>query len=312
MSHPSREDGGIVPQNGAVLMLLTDGAIETVLIFEMGLSLDPVLEASVLVETAQGREALRLLYGRYLDSAREAGLRIQIGTPTFRCSADRVRAAGRPTEDLERLNRRNVEFHQQLRGQQDALIAGVIGPRGDAYLPEQAGTSGQAASYHGAQARALADAGADLLYAPTFPALSESLGVAEAMASTGLPFCIGFVLGQDGRLLDGTPLDDAIGAIDATNPPTHYLLSCVHPSLARRALEESPASRHRIHGLKANTSRKPTQELVALGHLETEDPDVFADEMMQLASDYRFQVVGGCCGTDGAHIEALAQRLKHV
>jgi S-methylmethionine-dependent homocysteine/selenocysteine methylase len=291
-------------------MLLTDGAIETVLIFEMGLSLDPHLEASVLVESEAGRQALRALYQPYLDSARESGLRIQVGTPTFRCSPERIRAAGRPPEELKRLNELNVQFHKHLRGDQDALIAGVIGPRGDAYLPEQAPTPNQAAEYHRAQAQALAEAGADVLYAPTFPALSESLGVAEAMAGTGLPFAIGFVLGQDGRLLDGTPLDDAIGHIDSSNPPTHYLLSCIHPSLARKGLEQSPASRHRIHGLKANTSRKPTTELVALGHLESEDPELFAEELLQLAEDYNFSVVGGCCGTDAAHIAALARRLQ--
>lgn len=276
----------------------------------MGLSLDPHLEASVLVETEEGREALRRLYQPYLDSALESGLRMQIGTPTFRCSPDRVLAAGRPAEDLERLSLRNVQFLKHLRGEQDVLTAGVIGPRGDAYLPEQAPTADQAAEYHRTQARALADAGVDLLYAPTFPAVSESLGVAEAMASTGLPFAIGFVLGQDGRLLDGTPLDDAIAAIDSSHPPSHYMLSCVHPSLARLGLEQSPASRHRIHGLKANTSRKPTSELVALGHLESEDPELFAEELLQLAADYKLQVVGGCCGTDSAHIQALARRLQ--
>lgn len=290
-------------------MVLTDGAIETVLVFEMGCTLDPQLEASVLVETAEGREALKRLYTPYLETARRHNLPLQLGTPTFRCSPDRVAAAGRPGSDVVRLNGENGRFLRELCGDQVVLLAGVIGPRGDAYLPDLAPDAASAAAYHRVQALALAEAGVDRLYAPTFPAVPESVGVAAAMAETGLPFSIGFVLGQDGKLLDGSTLDEAIAAVDQEHAPTHYMLSCVHVSVARKALEKEIYTRMRVRGVKANTSRKPTSELVALGRLDTEEPDVFADELLALARDFNLEVLGGCCGTNGSHIEALARKL---
>lgn len=92
----------------------------------------------------------------------------------------------------------------------------------------------QSREYHGLQANALARSGADFLYAPAFPAVEEALGVAMAMADTGLPYVVSFVLERGGRVLDGTPLHAAIEHIDAgaLPAPLFYSISCVHPSIA--------------------------------------------------------------------------------
>jgi S-methylmethionine-dependent homocysteine/selenocysteine methylase len=80
----------------------------------------------------------------------------------------------------------------------------------------------------------------DFLYAPTFPAVEEALGA--AMGATGLPHVVSLVLEQDGRVLDGTPLHEAIERIDAETPPFFYSISCVHPSIAAHALRDEAAS----------------------------------------------------------------------
>ena len=79
----------------------------------------------------------------------------------------------------------------------------------------------------------------DLLYAPTFPAATEALGVARAMADTGLPCVISPIITNRGTLLDGTPLAEVIARIDdtVTPRPACYTVSCVHPSVLRDALE---------------------------------------------------------------------------
>ena len=68
--------------------------------------------------------------------------------------------------------------------------------------------------FHRPQSEALASAGVDFLHLATAPSVEEALGVADAMADTGLSYMISFVIRRSGVLLDGTPLGHAI-VIDA-------------------------------------------------------------------------------------------------
>jgi homocysteine S-methyltransferase len=300
--------------------LLTDGAIETRIVYEMGIALDPDLEVARLLNDARGRAALETIYRQYLAAGRRHDLPVQIGTPTFRAGPERVRRAGLTEADaVRRINGEAVRFHQALRRECGAhagevYIAGVIGPKGDAYRPAEALGTDEARAYHAPQARALAEAGVDLLFAPTFPALSEAAGVAGAMADTGLPSVVSFVITAQGTLLDGTPIHEAIARIDVVSPPAFYTISCVHPSVCREALRRQGSGealvRRRLFGIKANTSTRPAGELAQLGRLDTEGPEHFVEELLAAGREFGFQVLGGCCGTDQRHIECLADRLK--
>jgi homocysteine S-methyltransferase len=286
--------------------VLTDGAIETCLVFDLGLELDADLQAAALV----GTEELRDLYTGYVGAGREHGLPVVIGTPTFRAGARYAAAAGR---DVAEVNAAAVEHHRALRlaapDGPPILVAGVLGPHGDAYTPAEGLDAGHAEHYHALQADALARAGADFLFAPTFPAVPEALGCVRAMVATGLPAVISWVLDADGRVLDGTPLGEAIAVVDAGSPipPLHHSLSCIHPSVADRALRTVAPGR--VRECKANASALPPAQLVALDHLEGEEPDVFAREMAALHRDHGLRVLGGCCGTDARHMHALGGLL---
>jgi homocysteine S-methyltransferase len=191
-------------------------------------------------------------------------------------------------------------------------VAGVVGPSGDAYTPGAALPAKEAREYHAVQIEALAESGVDLLYAPTFPAVEEALGVSAAMAKSGLPHVVSFVLGRDGRVLDGTPLHAAIERIDAEAPPLYYSISCVHTSVVARALRDEAASElvgRRLLELKANASALSTEELVRLDHLEGDDPERFAAGMCEIHREFGLRVLGGCCGTDDRHIRALAAKI---
>jgi S-methylmethionine-dependent homocysteine/selenocysteine methylase len=294
------------------VLVLTDGGIETRIVYESDVDLPEPLESAGLLEDPAGEEVLRDIYRSYLVAARERGLPVIIGTPTFRASPRYVAAAGRPAGDLVTLNRAAARMHAALieeTGHRQAFVAGVIGPAGDAYTPSEALDPDAGETYHRDQARALAEAGVDFLFAPTFPAVSEAIGVARAMASTGIPYAVSFVLAPTGHVLDGTPLADAVEAVDAAvDPrPMHFSLSCIHPTVAARALEAAgPDARARVRECKANASRLPTSELVQLDHLEGDDPDPFASAMWELHERFGTNVLGGCCGTDDRHMRALA------
>lgn len=290
--------------------ILTDGGIETRLIYEDGIELPAHVEAAGLV----GHPALRAIYASYLEVAAEHDLPIVIGTPTFRADAARAAAAGL---DVRTLNARAVAHHRALReerpGSPPVFVAGVLGPRGDAYTPSQAPGPDDAERHHRPQVDALADAGADVLFAATFPAVGEAVGVCRAMGRTGLPSVVSWVLDGTGRVLDGTPLEEAVGRVDAAcdPPPLLHSLSCIHPSVADHALAGlSATARGRVLECKANASRLPTAELVQLDHLEGDDAATFASAMARLHTHHRLRVLGGCCGTDAAHIRALADLLS--
>jgi S-methylmethionine-dependent homocysteine/selenocysteine methylase len=146
---------------------------------------------------------------------------------------------------VRKLNADAAATHRGIKersAHEPVFVAGVIGPSGDAYTPEEALPAREAREYHRLQAETLADTGVDFLYAPTFPSVEEALGVALAMGETGKPCVVSFVLGRDGRVLDGTPLHEAIQRIDAAAPPLFYSISCVHHSVARRALQDAQNS----------------------------------------------------------------------
>ncbi|MCA1737482.1 MAG: homocysteine S-methyltransferase family protein [Actinobacteria bacterium] len=263
---------------------------------------------------------LRRSYGSYVDAARSFGLPVIIGTPTFRASLNFVRRADLGYEEVVRhLNADAVAMHKEIRDDSNygpVYIAGVIGPSGDAYLPEKSLPAQQAREYHSLQAGTLARSGMDFLYALTFPAVEEALGVAMAMGDIGLPYVVSFVLECDGRVLDGTLLHAAIERIDSEAPPLFYSISCVHPSIAATALRKeavfSDLVARRLNEFKANASPLSPAELVQLDHPEGDDPDLFAVEMWSLHEDFGLRILGGCCGTDDRHISALAARMADV
>jgi homocysteine S-methyltransferase len=145
--------------------------------------------------------------------------------------------------------------------------------------------------------------------------LSEAIGLAQAQAATGLPYLISFVARPEGTLLDGTPLDTAIAAIDAavTPRPLAYLINCTHASIFRSALldarNSSPQVRSRVIGLLANTAALSPEDLNESAELIEEAPEFFGNSVAALRDELGMKVLGGCCGTDQRHIECLARTL---
>ncbi len=299
-------------------VILTDGGIETRVVYEFGLTLPEPLEAVALLDDERGRDALARIYTSYLDVGRAAQLPMIVGTPTFRAGATQVALAGLPASDVERINAGAAHFSRGLRAQQgdyarQAFVAGVLGPAHDAYTPAAALDAERAERAHRAQAEALAEAGVDFLFFATLPAVSEAIGAARALAATGVPYVLSFVTGGKARVLDGTDLFEAFDRIDASVavPPLYYLVNCVGPERFAASLRGrgKAVKRSRLRGLKANASELSPQELAAAGRLESEPPEAFAREMRDLHERYGFRVLGGCCGTGDRHIRALAAAL---
>jgi S-methylmethionine-dependent homocysteine/selenocysteine methylase len=142
--------------------------------------------------------------------------------------------------------------------------------------------------------------------AATLPNIGEALGIARAMERTGLPYIISFVIGRDGRILDGTALWDAVQRIDALTrrQPLCYMVNCSYPTFLR-AKEQPEALFTRLLGFQGNSSALSHSELDGSDRLQVEDAAEWAEEMLRLHREYGVKILGGCCGTDDAHLLRL-------
>lgn len=293
-------------------LLVTDGGLETTLMFHDGFEL-PHFAAFPLLDTAEGRAALRRYYDSYGAAAARSGAGCLLDTPTFRASPDWAAKLGYGAADLSRIIADSVALLSEIRNAWQApdrpvVINGAIGPRGDGYSAAETMDGETAEAYHAPQVRRYAEAGADLVMAQTMTHAGEPIGIARAAAKAGMPAIVSFTVETDGRLPDGTLLREAILATDAATgaSPVHYMVNCAHPSHVAPALAAEGAWIARLGGLRANPSPKSHAELNESTTLEDGDPDELAALLAALRRRHRqFCVMGGCCGSDHRHAEKI-------
>lgn len=292
---------------------LTDGGIETTLIFHRGIDL-PDFAAFVLLDDDEGLAELRRYYEPYLALARERGVGFVLESPTWRASSGWGEGLGYSADRLDELNRRAIELMQELRDEnadagRDFVVSGCIGPQGDGYDPEVLMSADEAQEYHSAQIASFAAAGADMVSAITMTYPEEAIGVARAAAEAGIPSAISFTVETDGRLPNGEALGDAIERTDAEagGAPAYYGVNCAHPTHFDDVLEGAPWT-ERIVGLRANASTASHAELDEAEELDAGDPEDLGRRYAQLRDQLpNLSVVGGCCGTDDRHVAAIAE-----
>lgn len=298
-----------LPQLAPGRPFITDGGLETTLVFRDGIDL-PDFAAFPLLDTDEGRRALTGYYAPYLDLAEQLGLGMVVDTPTWRANLDWGARLGYDPVDLAAVNRRAVEFVAQLARDRTVatVINGVIGPRGDGYVVTATMSPSEAAAYHSLQARSFAEAGAQMISAITMTYAEEAIGVARAGAAVALPVVISLTVETDGTLPSGQAIGDAIVQIDQATDggPSYYMVNCAHPTHFSAALDESAPWVGRIRGIRANASRLSHAELDAATELDRGDIDELADLYVALSRRLDLRVLGGCCGTDDEHVAAIA------
>jgi S-methylmethionine-dependent homocysteine/selenocysteine methylase len=291
-------------------LYITDAGIETVLIYQHDIEL-PAFAAFTLLADEDHTEVLRGYFEDFVAIAEEHDVGLLIDTPTWRASPEWGEVLGYTPTDLAAANRRAVMLAQEIRAghEQDGvpiLISGCVGPRDDAYAPDEVMSAEEAEAYHSMQIATLAEAGVDLITALTLTHVDEAIGIARAARTAGVPVVISFTVETDGRLPSGQSLRDAIEQVDAETgaAPAYYMVNCAHPSHFADVLEEDRGPwLERLRGLRANASKKSHAELDESDELDEGDP-------VELGADYRalmerlpsLTVIGGCCGTDARHV----------
>jgi homocysteine S-methyltransferase len=288
---------------------LTDGGLETSLIFQQGLDL-PHFAAFPLVDSADGRTALRAYWEPYLDVAAEHGTGFVVDTATWRASSDWGARLGYDPRSLAAANEAATAFARDLaNGADDALVNGVVGPRGDGYAVGDVMSPEEAADYHAPQVAALAHGGVDRVSAITMTYAEEAIGFMRAAIAVGVPAVVSFTVETDGRLPSGQPLREAIEAVDEDSGATasFFMVNCAHPTHFAHVLDEDGPWLARIGGIRANASRMSHAELDMAEELDSGDPADLAERYRELRDRLpAMQVLGGCCGTDHRHVTAIS------
>jgi S-methylmethionine-dependent homocysteine/selenocysteine methylase len=297
-------------------LFLNDAGLETDLIFNHGLEI-PEFAAHLLLDDKVGHDALSRYMEGFLVLANEADAGFILDAPTWRAQSYFADVLGQDAGQLRESNRRAVEFAVDLRDKfasnaQPIVINALIGPRGDAYAPEQDIAAVEAEAYHSEQLGWLAETEVDMVTAMTFAQSDEAVGVVLAASALGLPIVVSFTVETDGHLPTGQSLGDAIAAVDGSTggAAAYFMVNCAHPDHFSEELVGAAWTR-RIRGVRCNASRMSHAELDECEVLDAGDP-------AELASDYRglksalpwLNVFGGCCGSDLRHVTAMARAVS--
>ena len=283
-------------------MLITDGGMETTLIFKQGLDL-PHFAVFVLLDDPDGIQALRDYYRSYIEIAQDRGVGIVLDTPTWRANQDWGEKLGYDADALADVNRRAVALLEELRTPA-VRVSGCVGPRGDGYQVGAEMTAEEAEAYHAPQLETFAQTTADLVSALTLTYAAESVGIVRA--ARGMEIVISFTVETDGNLPSGQALGDAIQQVDEETGGTvaYFMVNCAHPTHFARILEGPWLER--LQGVRANASKKSHAELDEAKELDEGDPAELAERYRELSERLpSLNVVGGCCGTDHRHIDAI-------
>jgi S-methylmethionine-dependent homocysteine/selenocysteine methylase len=304
-NHLPQLDGGL---------FVTDGGIETTLIFHEGLDL-PAFAAFDLLKDEEGTKALRRYYEPYGELARERGAGLVLESPTWRASPRWAAEIGYSEQHLDALNRKAIALMEDVRDEYESeetpvVISGCVGPQDDGYNPAERLSASAAQDYHSAQIATFSDTAADMVTAITMTYADEAVGVTRAAMEAGMPVAISFTVETDGNLPSGQGLGEAVEQVDREtgDGPAYYMINCAHPTHFDAVLEASEPWQERIRGLRANASSKSHAELDEATELDEGDPLDLGERHASLAPKLpRLTVLGGCCGTDHRHVRAICE-----
>jgi len=305
-----------LPQLGSRIFL-TDGGLETTLIFHQGLDL-PHFAAFDLMRSTDGRATIGRYLTPYIRAAKTGGYGFILDSCTWRASPDWGDKLGYSREALAMANREAIDLLVETRVAQSTLdfpmvVSGALGPRGDGYVASDLMTAADAERYHDWQIGVLADTPADMVAAYTITNVPEAIGIARAARRHGIPSVISFTLETDGRLPAGDTLAEAITRVDAATDaaPAYYMINCAHPDHFEPVLDDGGSWLQRLRGLRANASRRSHAELNQAPDLDAGDPDELGRQYQDLISRFpHFTVLGGCCGTDDRHVACIGHACR--
>ncbi len=294
----SRSGGPDVAARLASEVLVCDGAMGT-LLHAGGASLDRSLPELNLSRA----ERVRAIHRAYIASGADV-----IETNTFGANRTRLARYGLASQAAE-LNRAGARLAREAReqaGAVDVLVAGSISPATPA--------SGHRVSARELresfreQIEGLCEGGVDLLLFETFGSLTElleAIGVAHGLS--GLPIVAQMTFVEDGRTLGG----DSPEEVATTLSDLGVVAIGANCTLGPQGLLDVLGELARWTSLPLAAQPNAGPPTLAEGRFQytSSDPAYFGRQARRFV-ELGASLVGGCCGTTPAHIEAVASAVR--
>lgn len=277
--------------------LLLDGAMGTELEHRGLRHPLPLWSAAALIAAPQMVEAIHREYV-------EAGADILVAN-TFRTNPRTLRAAGLFAQG-EDLNRQAVELARRAAGGRNVLVAASVAPVEDCYHPERVPADRELRAEHELMAAWLAAAQPDLVWIETMNTVREAQAAAQAARECGLPLAVSFVVQENGDLLSGEKLADALASVEPCDPLA-IGLNCIPPRGLTALLPHLRSLTGRPVAAYAHIDN-PTP-IRGWSYSQAINPAEYG-ECARRWLELGAAVVGGCCGTTPAHIRAAGMVVK--
>ena len=151
---------------------------------------------------------------------------------------------------------------------------------------------------------------ADMLSVLTLNYVQEAVGIARAAKAFNMPAVISFTVETDGKLPTGQTLKNAIEQVEdeTDQAPAYYMINCAHPTHFEDIVSSGEPWLQKIRSLRANSSTCSHAELDEAEELDDGNPEELGAQYRELRKKLpNLNVLGGCCGTDHRHIEAICE-----
>ena len=279
--------------------LLADGAIGT-LLRDRGVPASACLDAQNL----SNPELVLALHQDYVTAGAEI-----IETNTFGANPLRLKSFGLAEQTAE-INAAGVGLAREATHEcgHQAFVAGAIGPLGVGTAAGGDVTLKGARKAFAEQARALVDAGVDLIALETFQSLAEAREAVGAVrdASKDVPLVAQLTFQRDYRTWMGE--EPAEVAREIHNAGADIVgVNCVPGPQAALEIIEEMARASKVKLIAQPNAGHPRVVEREVSYPVT--PAVFADYMPRLVAA-GCVVVGGCCGSTPEHTSAMRSALR--
>ncbi len=279
--------------------LLLDGAIGTCLI---GRNPETNFSKKIWTSCLSLSDPLSV-YNLHLEYI-NAGADI-ITANTFRSNPEAVALSGISSEDAVRSS---IEIARkavyECCSKKTVLVAGSNAPAEDCWKKERGIPQNTLEYNHKKHIELLINHGADFILNETFSQMDEILIVSCFCKENNIPYVISLYFDTELKLLDGTPLNEAIAAISELAPEA-VSANCIPPSRFFRAYN---FYKDISNGFYFNASDSD----VSSGFPESRiPPKFFADDIKRyLNSNTIF--AGSCCGTDPFYTKTIRETLDEI
>ncbi|WP_372892252.1 betaine--homocysteine S-methyltransferase [Rhodosalinus sp.] len=280
--------------------LLADGATGTTL-FEMGLSSGDAPE----LWNVDHPDRIRRLYQGAVDAGSDLFL-----TNSFGGNASRLKLHA-AQDRVRELNRAAAGIGREVADAagRPVVVAGSVGPTGDIMEPVGSLGHAEAVEMFHEQAEGLKEGGADVLWLETIAAPEEYRAAAEAFARAGMPWCGTMSFDTAGRTMMGVTAPGMIELVESLpNPPIAFGANCGTGAadLLRTVLGFAEAGATRPVIAKGNAGIPKFVD----GHIHYDGTPALMADYAVLARDAGARIIGGCCGTEPAHLARMRETLE--